>query len=61
MQRLRKDQLSHKHQQDADAEIGIEKVLQTGQEEDLSRVEREIEIIPIISAYFFNFFINTTC
>ena len=47
MQRLRKNQLSHEYQQDKYSEIGIEKVLQTGQEKDISRIERKIEIISL--------------
>ncbi len=47
MQGMWKDQLSHKHQQDADPEIGIKKVLQAGQEKDISRIERKIEIITL--------------
>ena len=47
MQGMWKNQLSHEHQQDTDSEVGIEKVLQAGQEKNLSCIERKIEIIPL--------------
>ena len=55
MQGLRKNQLSHKHQQDTDSEIGIEEVLQARQEKDLSCIERKIEIITLFHLIFLVF------
>jgi len=52
MQGMLKNQLSHKHQQDTNPEIGIEKVLQARQEKDLSRIERKTEIISLFHSFF---------
>lgn len=45
VQGLWKNQLSHEYQQDKYSEIGIDKILQTGQKKDDSCIERKIEIM----------------
>ncbi len=45
MQGMWKNQLSHEFEQNYYPEIGIEKVLQTRQEKNYSRIERKTEII----------------
>lgn len=52
MQRMWENQLSHKSEQDEYPEIGVDQVLQTRQEKNLSCFERKVEIICLFHQFF---------